>query len=74
MREHRVARDAENAREEQLRVGLCANCQYMERIRSDRGAVFYRCGRAASDPTFRKYPALPVMLCAGYEVKKSADT
>jgi hypothetical protein len=39
----------------------------MQQIRSDRGAVFYRCGLAAKDSSFRKYPPLPVIQCVGYE-------
>lgn len=38
----------------------------MQIIRSDRGSVFYRCGLSATDPRFPKYPALPVLRCAGY--------
>jgi hypothetical protein len=49
------------------RVGLCADCQFMRRIESDRGSIFYFCQRSATDPSFPKYPRLPVLRCAGHE-------
>ena len=39
----------------------------MRRVESERGSVFYLCGRAATDPRFKKYPPLPVRECAGHE-------
>jgi hypothetical protein len=39
----------------------------MRRVETERGSVFYRCARAATDPRFRKYPPLPVVRCEGYE-------
>jgi hypothetical protein len=52
---------------DQTRVGLCAGCQHARRIESSRGSIFYLCLRAEHDPTFKKYPALPVRSCAGFE-------
>lgn len=49
------------------RVGLCATCIHMQKIASDRGATFYRCGLSAIDPRFPKYPRLPVVRCSGYK-------
>jgi hypothetical protein len=49
------------------RVGLCADCRHMRAVRSDRGAVFYQCRRAERDPSFPRYPHLPVLSCRGYE-------
>ena len=40
----------------------------MRRVESERGSVFYLCGRAATDPRFPKYPRLPVRECAGHEL------
>ena len=39
----------------------------MRRIESDRGSKFYLCQRSATDPSFPKYPRLPVLQCVGYE-------
>jgi len=49
------------------RVGLCATCKHVRVVRSDRGSVFYQCKLAATDPRFPQYPALPVLVCAGFE-------
>ena len=48
-------------------AGLCGNCRFARVIRSDRGAVFYLCGKSFEDPDFPKYPRLPVRACTGYE-------
>jgi hypothetical protein len=45
--------------------GLCATCVHLRLIASPR-SVFVRCGLAATDPAFPRYPALPVVRCAGY--------
>jgi hypothetical protein len=39
----------------------------MRKMESDRGSIFYLCQRSATDPSFPKYPRLPVLRCAGYE-------
>jgi hypothetical protein len=52
---------------EAARVGLCARCRFMRRMKSDRGATFYLCERSATDAAFPKYPRLPVLECSGYE-------
>jgi len=48
-------------------VGLCACCSFARVQHSARGSVFWRCARADVDPTFPRYPALPVRACAGFE-------
>jgi hypothetical protein len=50
-------------------VGLCADCRFMRVVQSDRASKFYFCERSATDPTFPKYPRLPVIECRGYEKK-----
>jgi hypothetical protein len=45
--------------------GLCAACVHLQLLASPR-SVFVRCGLAATDPAFPRYPALPVSRCAGY--------
>jgi hypothetical protein len=57
------------AQQERARAGLCADCTHARRIASDRGAKFYLCELAAVDPAYRKYPALPMLRCAGYQSK-----
>jgi hypothetical protein len=53
-------------REDVTAAGLCANCVHSKKIISDRGAVFWQCGLASTDPRFPKYPRLPVLQCSGY--------
>jgi hypothetical protein len=57
----------ENLRRDPEHAGLCADCRFVRRMKSDRGSTFYFCERSASDPAFPKYPRLPVLRCAGYE-------
>ncbi len=47
--------------------GLCGSCRHGRSIVSQRGSAFWLCGRAADDPSFPKYPPLPVLRCRGYE-------
>jgi hypothetical protein len=54
------------AEQEQRRVGLCFDCVHSQRIQSARGSIFYRCKLSDSDPSFAKYPRLPVLGCVGY--------
>ena len=55
-----------DTKDERRRVGLCFDCVHAQLIRSDRGSTFYRCKLSDSDPSFPKYPRLPVLQCAGY--------
>ncbi len=48
-------------------VGLCAICTHVHIVENRRGSRFYRCRLAEVDPSFPRYPALPVMVCRGYE-------
>ncbi len=48
-------------------AGLCAECAHARRIESHRRSVFYLCCRSMSDPSFAKYPRLPVLACSGFE-------
>ena len=42
-------------------------------VRSDRGSVFYQCGKSLEDVRFPKYPRMPVWACAGYEPETGKD-
>lgn len=48
-------------------AGLCNGCRHQRVVQSARGSRFSLCRRAATDPRFPRYPALPVIACAGYE-------
>ena len=66
--EERNATDEERRLLEKLAVppGLCATCEHL-RLLASRRSVFVRCGLAAVDPRFPKYPPLPVRVCGGYK-------
>jgi hypothetical protein len=51
--------------------GLCDSCVFRRVIRSDRGSIFYMCEKSFIDPSFPKYPRLPVLQCAGYQPAQS---
>lgn len=48
-----------------VRPGLCATCRNA-RILASRSSLFLRCAVAEVDPTFPRYPRLPVLECSGY--------
>ena len=63
-------REAAAGEAERSRAGLCADCVHARLIESSRGSIFYLCLRAEHDPSFRKYPALPVRSCPGFELEQ----
>jgi hypothetical protein len=40
---------------------------------SGKGATFWLCRRSERDPSFPKYPVLPVLRCRGYEPAAVAE-
>jgi len=58
---------------EALRVGLCASCEFVQRIVSAKGSTFFLCQKSFSDPAFPKYPRVPVVRCAGYVAVSASD-
>ncbi|MGH2382353.1 MAG: hypothetical protein ACRDG7_14200 [Candidatus Limnocylindria bacterium] len=48
------------------RAGLCSTCRHAHRIDAARSA-FWRCRLSETDARFARYPALPVLSCAGHE-------
>jgi hypothetical protein len=55
-----------------LAAGLCAECLYARQLVSVRGSIFYLCERSNNDPSFRRYPNLPILRCSGYLGKDEA--
>jgi hypothetical protein len=49
------------------RVGLCTRCRHARRIVSSRGVDFWQCRRSAEDPSYPRYPRLPVLACNGFD-------
>ena len=46
--------------------GLCATCARAKHITNDRGSIFVLCLHATNDPSYPKYPRLPVVACLAY--------
>lgn len=59
--------DAEDVR---ARAGLCGHCAHAIVRPTRRGTVYLRCGRAATDHRYPKYPPLPTTACSGYETMR----
>jgi hypothetical protein len=73
--EERKATEEERRLLDRLAVppGLCASCEHLRLLASKR-SVFVRCGLAAVDPRFPRYPGLPVVACGGYLGQKRTNT
>jgi len=59
-----------------MQVGLCAHCVHVQVVKSAKGSLFYLCTLSKTDPSFPKYPELPVLVCRGYrpaEVESEAE-
>jgi hypothetical protein len=52
-------------------AGLCNSCRHQQLVHNRRGSTFSLCRRSRTDPTFPRYPRLPVRQCTGYERKES---
>lgn len=47
--------------------GLCGACEHARLNETRRGTAYLRCGRAAWDAAFARYPRLPVTECTGFD-------
>lgn len=54
-------------------VGLCSVCEHARVLENRRGSRFYLCGLAAVDPSFPRYPPLPVVDCRGFSPEGRAN-
>jgi hypothetical protein len=52
-----------------MEVGLCASCAHSRTIPAKR-STFWMCELSRTDPSFPRYPRLPVLRCRGYETAK----
>jgi len=55
-------------------AGLCASCIWTRIVESAKGSVFFFCEMSKQDPTFPKYPRLPVVRCRGFEPRPRPHT
>lgn len=49
------------------KAGLCPSCRFVRRVRTGHGSTFYLCRRSEKDPSYARYPRLPVIRCSGFE-------
>jgi hypothetical protein len=49
------------------RAGLCDHCRHQRLVHNTRGSTFSLCERSKDDPSYPRYPRLPVTRCAGHE-------
>jgi hypothetical protein len=54
-------------------AGLCDSCRHQRLVPTTRGSVFSLCERSRTDPAYRRYPAIPVLRCAGFEPGQDPD-
>ena len=47
-------------------AGLCGSCRHALLRPTQKDTVYLRCGLAATDPRYAKYPQLPVLRCPGH--------
>ncbi len=58
----------------QSSAGLCPSCDHCRSVTSTRGSTFLLCKLSTVDPSYPKYPRLPVLGCAGYGERTTAVT
>jgi len=46
---------------------MCDTCAHRQVVRTGRGSEFTLCQRSKDDPSYPKYPRLPVVRCRGHE-------
>ena len=54
-----------------MKAGLCDTCVHQKLIKNTRGSTFSLCERSREDPSFPRYPRLPVTACRGYEPRRT---
>ncbi len=53
-------------------AGLCNTCRHQRVVVTTRGSRFSLCERSRSDPSYARYPRLPVRECPGHEPGRRA--
>ena len=51
-----------------MQAGLCAACKHSREVPAAK-STYVMCEVSRTDPTFPRYPRLPVLRCRGYELK-----
>jgi hypothetical protein len=47
-------------------AGLCNRCVHQRVVGNTRGSSFSLCEKSREDPSFPKYPRIPVLECRGF--------
>ena len=47
--------------------GLCETCVHQQLVPTTRGSTFSLCRRSRTDPSYPRYPPVPVLACPGHE-------
>jgi hypothetical protein len=47
-------------------AGLCETCFFQRVVTNTRGSRFSLCNRSREDPSYPRYPRLPVLECDGH--------
>src|SRR4051794_18358058 len=50
------------------RIGDCLGCAHARTLKTKSGSAIFLCGRAETEPSYARYPALPKRGCAGRAV------
>jgi predicted CoA-binding protein len=53
-------------------VGLCRDCRHAREVPT-RDTVYWLCRRSETDPSFAKYPRLPIRACRGFQWREPAE-
>ena len=53
-------------------VGLCRDCRHARQVPTA-GSIYWLCRRSATDPSFARYPRLPVRACRGFQWGEAAE-
>ena len=56
-----------------LFIGLCVNCIYCRKVKSDKIISYVMCNLSKLNSKYDKYPRLPVYKCHGYVIKNTAN-
>ena len=51
-------------------AGLCDGCEHQQIVRNTRGSAFSLCTRSREDPSYPRYPRIPVLACDGFEPRE----
>lgn len=53
-------------------AGLCASCRHVRVVATPR-SQFLLCERSRTDPSYARYPRLPMLACAGFERREHGE-